>query len=49
MQYTTQTITGTNFVINVHRPILTDSERKKRESELVKALEHFGKEMEKTR
>lgn len=47
MQYTTQTITGTNFTITVHKPILSDSERKKREQDLVKALERFGKETEK--
>ena len=49
MQYTTQTITGTNFTITVHKPILSDSERKKREQEVVNALERFGKEQEKKR
>lgn len=47
MQYTTQTITGEHFIITVHKPILSDSERKKREQDAVKALERFGKEMEK--
>ena len=47
MSYTTQTITGENFTIVIHKPILSDSERKKREQELVNALEHFGKETEK--
>ena len=49
MQYTTQTISGTNFTINVHRPTLSDSERKKREQEVINALERFGKEMEKAK
>lgn len=47
MEYTTQTITGTNFTITVHKPILNDSERKKREQDVVQALERFGKETEK--
>lgn len=47
MQYTTQTITGTNYTITVHKPILSDSEKKKREQDVVKALERFGKETEK--
>ena len=47
MQYTTQTITGENFTVTVHKPILTDSERKKREREVIKALERFAKEQEK--
>ena len=41
MSYTTQTITGENFTIVIHKPILSDSERKKREQELVNALENF--------
>ena len=49
MQYTTQTITGENFTITVHKPILSDSDRQKREKELVSALERFGKETEKTK
>lgn len=47
MQYTTHTITGDNFTITVHKPILSDSERHKREQDVVKALERFGKETEK--
>lgn len=47
MQYTTQTITGENFTITVRRPILSDSERKKREQQVIKALEQFGKAIEK--
>lgn len=47
MNYTTQTITAKNFTITIHKPILDDSERKKREQEVINALERFGKEMEK--
>lgn len=47
MKYSTQTITGENFTITVHKPILNDSERKKREQEVINALERFGKETEK--
>ena len=47
MEYTTQTITGNNFTVTVHRPILSDSERKKREQEVINALERFGKAKEK--
>lgn len=46
MSYTTQTITGENFTITIHKPILTDTERAKREGEAIKALEHFGKALE---
>ena len=46
MSYTTQTITGENFIINIHKPILTDIERRKREQEATKALENFGKALE---
>ena len=46
MEYTTKTITGENFIINIHSPILTDIERRKREQEATKALEHFGKALE---
>lgn len=47
MEYRTKTITGSNFTINIHSPILTDTERAKREGEATKALEHFGKALEK--
>lgn len=47
MQYTTQTITGENFTVTIHRPILNDSERKKQEQQVIKALEQFGKAIEK--
>ena len=49
MEYTTQTITGNNFTVTVHRPILSDSERKKREQEVIHALERFGKAKEKSK
>lgn len=49
MEYTTQTITGENFTITVHKPILTDIERRKREQEATKALESFGKAIERER
>lgn len=48
MTYTTQTITGNNFTVTIHKPILTDSERNKREQEVLTALERFGKAKEKT-
>ena len=47
MEYTTHTITGENYTVTIHRPILTDSERTKREGEATKALERFGKAIEK--
>ena len=49
MEYRTQTLTGDNFIINIHSPILTDIERRKREQEATKALEHFGKALENTK
>lgn len=47
MNYSTHTITGENFTVTVHKPILNDSERKKREQEVINALARFGKETEK--
>ena len=47
MEYTTQTIKTEKFTVAVHRPILTESERKKREQEVVQALARFGKAIEK--
>lgn len=47
MEYTKKTLTGANFTITIHKPILSDGERKKREQEAIKALEQFGKETEK--
>ena len=47
MNYTTQTIEiGNNCIVTIHRPILTKEERKKREQEVIEALEHFGKALE---
>ena len=46
MEYRTKTITGENFIINIHSPILTDIERRKREQEATKALESLGKAIE---
>ena len=47
MDYTTQTIKTEKFTVTVHKPILSDSERKKREQEVVNALARFGKAIEK--
>ena len=47
MNYTAHTIRTEYGIITVHKPILTDSERKKREQEVVSALVRFGKETEK--
>lgn len=47
MVYTEQIIKTEHGTITIHKPILNDSERKKREQELIKALERFGKEQEK--
>lgn len=47
MDHKTQTITGENFTVTIHKPILTDSERTKREQEAIKALERYGKAIEK--
>lgn len=47
MKYTEKTITGANFTVTVHKPILNDSERKKREQEVINALARFGKAIEK--
>lgn len=47
MNYTTQTITRDNFTVTIHKPILNERERKKREQEIIVALARFGKEMEK--
>lgn len=48
MNYTKQTIKTENGTITINRPILNDSEKKKREQELIKALSRFGKAKEKT-
>jgi hypothetical protein len=47
MKYTEKTIQTEHGTITIHRPILSDSERKKREQEVIAALIRFGKEIEK--
>lgn len=47
MKYTEKTITTNNYTIVIRRPILTDSERQKREQDVITALERFEKEREK--
>lgn len=42
--YRTKTIRVGNATIEIHRPILTDAERSKRESQVIDALRGFGKE-----
>lgn len=43
MQYTEKTIKTSSYTVVIRRPILTDSEREKREQDVIKALERFGK------
>lgn len=45
-EMTVETIQHGNVEIVVYRPVLDDNERKRRERNLIKALEHFGKEMQ---
>ena len=47
MKYTEKLIRTDRYTVTIRRPDLNDCDRKKREQELVKALERFGKEMEK--
>ena len=47
MQYTEKTIKTERYTVTIRRPILSDSERTKREQEVVQALERFGKAIEK--
>ena len=47
MNYSKQTIRTENGTITIHRPILSDSERQKKEQEVIKALGRFGKELRK--
>jgi hypothetical protein len=47
MQYTEKTIKTERYTVTIRRPILSDSERTKREREVVQALERFGKAIEK--
>ena len=42
--YRTKTIRVGNATIEIHRPILTDEERTKRESQVKDALRGFGKQ-----
>lgn len=43
--YRTKVIQVGNATIEIHRPILTDAERSKRESQIIDALRGFGKEL----
>ena len=47
MEYTEKTIKTESYTIVIRQPILTDSERAKREQEVVQALARFGKAIEK--
>ena len=42
--YRTKTIKAGNATIEIHRPILTDEERSKRENQVIDALKGFGKD-----
>lgn len=42
--YRTKTIRVGNATIEIHRPILTDGERSKRENQVIDALKGFGKD-----
>ena len=42
-EYTTKTIQVGNCTVTIHRPILTDEERKKAEERVKQALSCFGK------
>ena len=41
--YRTKVIQVGNATIEIHRPILTDEERNKRENQVIDALKGFGK------
>ena len=43
--YRTKVIQVGNATIEIHRPILTDAERTKRENQVIDALRGFGKEL----
>ncbi len=47
MNYTEKTIKAERYTVTIHKPILSDSERTKREQEVVNALARFGKAIEK--
>ena len=42
--YRTKVIKAGNATIEIHRPILTDAERSKRENQVIDALKGFGKD-----
>lgn len=42
--YRTKTIQMGNCTIEIHRPILSPEEQKRREGQVIDALRHFGKE-----
>jgi hypothetical protein len=42
--YRTKTIRVGNATIEIHRPILTEEERSKRENQVMDALKGFGKD-----
>lgn len=46
MQYTEKIIKTERYTVTIRSPILTDSERAKREQEVVSALARFGKAIE---
>ena len=46
MNYTNKIIKTENGTITIHKPILNDSEKQKKEQELIKALARFGKAKE---
>ena len=46
MEYTTKVYEIGNCTAIVHRPVLTDEERKKREDSIKRELEHFFKAVE---
>ena len=41
--YRTKVIQVGNATIEIHRPVLTDAERSKREDQVINALKGFGK------
>ena len=42
--YRTRTVQIGNCTVELNRPILTPEEQKRRESQIIEALKHFGKE-----
>ena len=44
--YRTETFKIGNVTVNIHHPILTDTERKRVEADIVSALGRFGKVIE---